>query len=149
MADDRRPFWERKRLSEMSVAEWEALCDGCAKCCLHKLEEEESGELHYTRVACRYLDQQACRCTVYAERKRLVPTCIKLEPGNVDDLHWMPATCAYRLLNEGRALPLWHPLIAGDRRAIAASGNTVTGKVVSEEYVHEDGYEEHIVRWVN
>ena len=147
--NDERPFWERKPLAEMSEAEWESLCDGCAKCCLHKLEDEDSGALHYTRVACRYLDQEACRCTVYQERKELVPTCIKLTPGNFADLPWMPSTCAYRLLGEGRPLPLWHPLIAGGRGAMIEADHTVTGKVVSEEYVHEDGYEEHVVRWVN
>lgn len=143
-----RPFWERKSLGEMSIEEWESLCDGCAKCCLHKLEDEESGEILYTRVACRYLDQARCRCTVYAERKRLVPECVKLEPGNFDGLDWMPSTCAYRLLNEGKPLPLWHPLIAGDRKAMEAAGQSVTDKVLSEEYVHEEGYEEHVVRWV-
>lgn len=143
-----RPFWERKALAQMSEGEWESLCDGCAKCCLHKLEDDQSGEILYTRVACRYLDQEKCRCTVYEERKRLVPECIKLEPGNFDDLSWMPSTCAYRLVNEGRPLPLWHPLIAGNRRAIVAAGHTVTGKVLSEEYVHDEGYEEHVVRWV-
>lgn len=146
---EERPFWERKSLAEMSEAEWESLCDGCAKCCLHKLEDEDTGEIYHTRVVCRYLDQDACRCTVYEERKRLVPTCIKLAPGNFEDLTWMPATCAYRLLAEGRPLPIWHPLIAGDRRAMIEAGHTVTGKVISEEYVHEDGYEEHIVHWVS
>lgn len=149
-----RPFWESKRLDEMNREQWESLCDGCAKCCLHKLEDEDSGEVFYTRVVCRYLDQEQCRCTVYDKRESLVPTCIKLEPGNFhpdryDDLHWMPNTCAYRLLHEGRPLPLWHPLITGNRKAIEASGESVTGKVISEEFVHPDGYAEHIIRWAS
>src|SRR5690606_11566700 len=111
--------------AEMNEREWESLCDGCAKCCLHKLEDEDSGELHYTRVACRYLDQDACRCTVYETRKHLVPNCIKLEPGNVEGLDWMPSTCAYRLLHEGRPLPLWHPLRTGSRQAMIDAGHTV------------------------
>ena len=143
------PFWETTALEEMSPRQWESLCDGCAKCCLHKLEDEDSGELYYTRVVCRYLDQDACRCTVYGERKTLVPTCVKLTPGNLATLHFMPNTCAYRLLHEGRPLPLWHPLISGNRQAIAASGHTVSGKVISEEFVHPDGLEEHIVDWVS
>lgn len=145
---DPRPFWERKTLAEMNREEWEALCDGCAKCCLHKLEDEDSGELLYTRVACRYLDQDSCRCGVYPERQRLVPTCIKLEPGNFEHLRWMPGTCAYRLLSEGRPLPLWHPLLNGGRAAMVAAGQSVSGKVISEEFVHEDGFDEHLVDWI-
>jgi len=143
-----RPFWERKSLTEMNREEWESLCDGCGKCCLLKLEDEDDGHIHYTRVACRYLDQRKCRCTVYPKRQRLVPTCVVLYPEELDSLSWMPSTCAYRLLNEGRPLPLWHPLIAGSREAMRQSGNTVTGRVISEEFVHEEGLVEHIVHWV-
>lgn len=142
-----RPFWETKSLSEMNRTEWESLCDGCAKCCVHKLEDEDTGLVHYTDVVCRYLDQKKCRCTVYEKRRKLVPTCLQLEPGELDNLHWMPSTCAYRLLHEGRKLPIWHPLITGDRKAIIASSNTVTGKVISEEYVHEEDWQDHIVPW--
>ncbi len=147
--DKKKPFWETKTLSEMSRAEWESLCDGCAKCCLHKLEDEDTGMIHFTRVVCRYLDQKKCRCTVYEKRRKLVPTCLQLEPGELDGLHWMPSTCAYKLLNEGKSLPIWHPLIAGDRKAIIASSNTVTGKVISEDFVPDEGLQEHIVHWVN
>jgi hypothetical protein len=143
-----KPFWESKSLAEMNRGEWESLCDGCAKCCLHKLEDEDSGMISYTRVVCRYLDQKKCRCTVYEKRRKLVPTCLELHHGELDNLHWMPSTCAYRLLNEGKSLPLWHPLIAGDRKAMIASGNTVTGKVISEDFVPDEGFEEHIVHWV-
>jgi uncharacterized cysteine cluster protein YcgN (CxxCxxCC family) len=145
--DQERPFWETKALSEMTTQEWESLCDSCGKCCLLKLEDEDSGQVHYTRVACRYLDQRKCRCTVYSKRQRLVPTCVKLRPDELDALLWMPSTCAYRLLHEGRPLPIWHPLIAGSRQAMKESGNTVTGRVISEDFVHEEGLIEHIVQW--
>lgn len=143
-----RPFWESKSLAQMSREEWESLCDGCAKCCLLKLEDEETGLIHYTNVVCSYLNQKKCQCTQYKERRRLVPTCLQLEPGELDDLYWMPSTCAYRLLNEKKPLPQWHPLVTGSRKEIVASGNTVTGKVISEEYVHEDGLDEHLITWV-
>ncbi len=142
-------FWQSKSLAEMSTEEWELLCDGCGKCCLHKLEDESSGEIAYTRVICRYFDESSCRCQVYTSRQSLVPTCVILKPNNLKDLPWMPSTCAYRLLYEGKDLPDWHPLISGNRKAIDESGITVSGKVISEEYVHEDGYDEHLVTWVD
>lgn len=147
MAD--KPFWEAKSLSEMTRPEWESLCDGCAKCCMIKLEDEGTGLINYTSVVCRYLDQKKCSCTVYPTRRKLVPTCIELQPNELDTLHWMPSTCAYRMLNEGKSLPIWHPLIAGNRKAMIASSNTVTGKVISEEFVHDEELEDHIVHWVN
>lgn len=141
-------FWQSKSLEQMSSEEWEKLCDGCGKCCLHKLEDEDSQEIVYTRVICRYFDENTCRCQVYSTRKSLVPTCVILKPANLKDLPWMPSTCAYRLLYEGKELPAWHPLISGNRKAIVDSGNAVSGKVISEEFVHEDGYDEHLVKWV-
>ena len=141
-------FWQSKSLEQMSPEEWELICDGCGKCCLHKLEDESSQEISYTRVICRYFDESSCRCQVYSTRKTLVPACVILKPDNLKDLPWMPATCAYRLLYEGKKLPDWHPLISGSRLEIEESGNTVSGKVISEEFVHEDGYEEHLVKWV-
>jgi uncharacterized cysteine cluster protein YcgN (CxxCxxCC family) len=144
-----RPFWETKTLQEMTAPEWESLCDGCAKCCLIKLEDEETKLIQFTRVVCQYLDQKKCSCTVYETRRKLVPTCLKLRPDELDGLYWMPSTCAYRLLYEGKPLPIWHPLIAGNRKAMIDSGNTVTGKVISEEYVHDEELEDHIVHWVN
>lgn len=150
MTNTERPYWERKTLADMSTAEWEGLCDGCAKCCLHKLEDEDTAEVFYTRVVCRYLEQDSCRCGVYETRKQLVPTCVKLDRENLlETLPWMPNTCAYRLLHEGRPLPLWHPLIAGDRQAMLNASEAVTGKVISEEYVHPDGYEEHLIDWAS
>ena len=147
MATKPKPFWETKTLSEMTRNEWEALCDGCAKCCLHKLEDEDNGMIHYTSVVCRHLDQNKCRCRVYDRRMRLVPDCVKLEPGELGDLHWMPGTCAYRLLNEGKPLPIWHPLITGSRKSMIDSGNTITGKVISEDHVPEEALDEYIVHW--
>jgi uncharacterized cysteine cluster protein YcgN (CxxCxxCC family) len=144
-----RPFWETKALREMTTQEWESLCDSCGKCCLLKLEDEDTGQVHYTRVVCRYLDQQKCRCTVYPKRQRLVPTCVKLRPDELDELLWMPSTCAYRLLHEGKPLPIWHPLITGSRQAMKQSGNTITGRVISEDFVHEEGLDEHIVQWAS
>jgi uncharacterized cysteine cluster protein YcgN (CxxCxxCC family) len=141
-------FWQNKTLAQMNTKEWEQLCDGCGKCCLHKLEDESSGEIAYTRVICRYFDESSCRCQVYANRQSLVPTCVILKPDNLKDLPWMPSTCAYRLVYEGKNLPDWHPLISGNRDAIEETGITVSGKVISEEYVHEDGYDEHLVTWV-
>ena len=106
-------FWRRKSLEEMTPAEWESLCDGCAKCCLHKIEDEDTGEVFYTNVACRLLDLKSLRCTKYQERQRYVPDCAVLNPENVHMLSWMPETCAYRLLAEGKDLADWHPLISG------------------------------------
>jgi hypothetical protein len=140
-----RPFWRQKRLDEMSGEEWEALCDGCAKCCLNKLEDIDTGEIAYTEVACRLLDLESCRCTNYAERRRLVADCVSLEPGLVENLGWLPSTCAYRLMSEGRPLPDWHPLVAGDGESVHRAGISVRGRVVSER--DAGAFEEHVVIW--
>jgi len=142
---DERPFWKRKRLAEMSRGEWESLCDGCAKCCLAKLEDQETGEIAYTNVACRLLDLGACRCTRYAERTRFVPDCVTLTPENVSRLTWMPSTCAYRLLAEGKDLPDWHPLVSGDPDSVHRAGISVRGRVVAERDAVE--LEDFIVTW--
>lgn len=126
------PFWKRKTLREMTTQEWESLCDGCAKCCLHKLEDADTGAIAPTNVACRLLDMTACRCTRYSERQRLVPDCVVLEPTNVGTLSWMPSTCAYRLLAEGKDLPDWHPLVSGDRDSVHEAGISVREWAVSE-----------------
>jgi uncharacterized protein len=140
-------FWE-KPLQELNRQEWEALCDGCARCCLKKLSDEESEEIHYTRVVCRYLDQGKCSCTAYKKRQQLVPDCLVLDRENLAALHWIPDTCAYKLREQDKPLPEWHPLLTGSRQAMQEAGINVTGKVISEEYVHEDGLDEHIIRWV-
>lgn len=144
-----KPFWELKPLAEMTTAEWESLCDGCGKCCLHKLEDEETGDVYYTDVACRYLSAESCRCTHYSERNHLVPECIVLTPADVDVFYWLPGTCAYRLVAEGKPLPAWHPLITGSASSVHAAGISVKGRVTPELSVHPDDYEEHIVHWVD
>ncbi|WES32196.1 YcgN family cysteine cluster protein [Varunaivibrio sulfuroxidans] len=129
----------------MSAAEWESLCDGCGKCCLEKLEDADTGEIAYTEVACQLLDVHSCRCANYAERTRFVPDCIKLTAGNVATLAWMPSTCAYRLLAEGRDLPSWHPLRSGARESVHRAGASVRGRAVSA--VQAGDLEDHIVDW--
>lgn len=138
-------FWQQP-LHTLTREQWERLCDGCARCCLVKLEDEESGEVHYTSVVCRYLDLETCRCSEYAERTRLVPSCLRLTPDNLDQLHWMPNSCAYRLLAEGHPLPEWHPLIAGNRQAIREEGISVCGFAIPEtEIGSEDDLGEYLI----
>ena len=127
-----RPFWEVKRLAEMTVAEWESLCDGCGLCCLVRFEDEETGEIIPTRVHCRLFDGSACTCSDYANRKVYVPECIKLTPHNIEDLQWMPPSCAYRRLHEDKPLPLWHPLITGDPQSVHRAGVSIKDQTFSE-----------------
>ena len=141
------PWWQ-KPLGELNRQEWEALCDGCAKCCLHKLEDKDGGDVLYTRVRCRHLDESTCQCLDYANRSRLGPDCVQLDPGNLEELTWLPSTCAYRLRAGGRELPAWHYLVSGSRDSVHEAGASVLGRTLSEEYVHPDGFEEHIVHWV-
>ena len=142
-------FWKTKSLSEMSTAEWESLCDGCAQCCLAKVEDIDTGSVHYTDVVCRYLDTEKCRCTAYSKRTTLVPDCVKLTPDNLGQLNWMPATCAYRLLSEGQPLPDWHPLVSGSDASVHEAGVSVRGHCISEEFVHEDDLVQRIIDWRN
>lgn len=141
-------FWELP-LSSLTRREWEALCDGCGRCCLHKLQDVDTDEVLYTRVVCRYMDQQQCSCTEYQQRQTLVPDCLVLTPENLGELDWIPDTCAYKLRERGEPLPQWHPLISGSRKAMEEAGISVTGKVISEAHVHDEGIEEHVIRWVN
>ncbi len=142
-----KPFWETKRLDEMTPEEWEQLCDGCAKCCLLKLEDEETNEVAYTRLHCWLLDGETCRCSNYANRKRHVPDCISLTPKSVQEIAWMPATCAYRLVNEGKPLPGWHHLVCGDRNRIHEEGHSILGRTLSEDTVLEEDQVDWIVDW--
>lgn len=141
------PFWE-KPLQALSASEWESLCDGCGRCCLKKLTNARANRVKFTRVICRYFEQESHRCQCYGERTELVPDCLNVKDMDIGSSNWMPNTCAYRLRFEGKPLYDWHPLIAGSREPMAAAGISVGGRAVSEEYVHEDGYEEHIIRWV-
>lgn len=144
-ADIVRPFWERKSLTEMSREEWESLCDGCALCCLQKLEDEEDGEVYYTDIVCRYLNENRCQCTVYEKRHELVPECIWLKPSDLEHIDWLPKTCAYRLVYEGKPLPDWHPLISGDQETVHLAQISVRGKVYCETEVPESDWEDHII----
>ena len=122
------PFWKTKKLHEMSEPEWESLCDGCGKCCLIGLEDVDTGEIYLTDVACDLFDSEKCQCGDYANRKAKVPDCVKLTPENVPTLHWLPKTCAYRLVNEGQDLRPWHPLISGDPETVHLANVSVRGK---------------------
>lgn len=139
------PFWRRKTLAEMTRGEWESLCDGCAKCCLDKLQDDDTGEISYTEVACRLLDLGTCRCTDYANRKRFVPDCVVLTPRMVARLTWLPSSCAYRLISEGRDLEWWHPLVSGDPETVHRAGVSVRGRAVPEALAGD--LEDHIVHW--
>ncbi|SMF08586.1 hypothetical protein SAMN02745866_00632 [Alteromonadaceae bacterium Bs31] len=148
MSSVRDKFWQSLSLGELNDEEWEALCDGCGKCCLNKLEDEESGELAYTAVACRQLDESTCRCKNYPQRKDLVPECIVIDINQPEIFEWLPGTCAYRRLYENKALEAWHPLISGNCQSVQLAGHSVAGKVISEEFVHPDALEEYVVQWV-
>lgn len=138
-------FWTEKSLKDMTQQEWESLCDGCARCCLEKLEDVDTGEISFTNVVCNLMDLETCTCTHYLERHTYMPDCIPLDPKNVGELKWMPSTCAYRLLAEGKDLPDWHPLVSGDPQTVFLAGISVRGWVIPEKEV--DDLEDHIVDW--
>lgn len=127
-----KPFWQAKRLEQMTAQEWESLCDGCGLCCLVRFEDEDTGEIIPTRVSCRLFDDKLCRCSDYENRKKHVPDCIKLTPHNIEALEWMPKSCAYRRLHEGRDLAAWHPLITGDPESVHRAGVSIRSQTVNE-----------------
>lgn len=139
-------FWARKAMEDMTEREWEALCDGCGKCCLNKLEDEDTGEVALTRIACRLLDDTTCRCAQYDIRHQFVPDCIVLKPSNIaENLYWMPQTCAYRLVYEGRDLYNWHPLVSGAPETVHDAGVSMQLRTLPEFDVAEDDWEDHII----
>jgi uncharacterized cysteine cluster protein YcgN (CxxCxxCC family) len=146
LADDTAPFWKTKTLDQMSTAEWESLCDGCARCCLVKLEDEDSGKIHLTRLACRLLDTNACRCTDYSNRFARMSDCLAITPANLASLTWLPETCGYRTIQEGRDLAWWHPLVSGDPDTVHLAGISARGWTISEARVPEDEIDRYIIQ---
>ena len=143
-----KPFWRTKTLDEMSAAEWESLCDGCGRCCLLKLQDEENDRIFYTDVSCRLLDCGSCRCTDYPGRAAIVPDCVRLTPRTVEEIGWLPATCGYRLVRDGEDLAWWHPLVSGSPDTVHEAGVSVRGRVSgSETETPEDELEDRIVSW--
>jgi len=144
-----QPWWEAVSLADMSDSQWESLCDGCAKCCLVKLEDYDSAEIYHTNLTCRLLDTESCRCSDYAGRHKVVDDCIKLDRNNINTLSWLPKSCSYRLIADGQPLPDWHHLRTGDAEIIHSYGASLRGKVVSELEVHEEDIEDHIIKWID
>ncbi len=142
---DAKPFWKSKTLEEMTRAEWEALCDGCARCCMVKLEDDETSEIHLTRLACSMLEVKTCRCSNYAKRFSLMPDCIDITVEKVRAIKWLPATCAYRVVDEGRELAWWHPLVSGTPETVHQAGISVKSFAMSEKRVKVENYHRYII----
>jgi len=140
-------FWKTKKLPEMTTEEWESLCDNCGKCCLHKLEDEDSGEIVFTSVACKLINLTTCRCTRYNERTQLVPECLNLKQNNFTQYHWLPSTCAYRLLNEDKELPAWHPLVSGTTASVKKAGVSIRSYAIKESMAVN--LEDHVIEWLD
>ena len=138
-------FWRTTALEDMSQAQWESLCDGCGKCCMAKLIDDDTDEIHFTTVACRLFDAGTCRCTDYANRQAKVADCVRLTPDNVREIAWLPDTCAYRLIADGNDLYDWHPLVSGDPESVHRAEISVRDKVVSERFVREDDLEAYVL----
>jgi uncharacterized cysteine cluster protein YcgN (CxxCxxCC family) len=143
------PFWKTKTLKQMTDAEWESLCDGCGKCCLVKLEDEETQELYFTSLHCKLLNPGTCQCSDYANRKKYVPECVKLTPDSIPTLDWLPNTCAYKLVHEGQDLKDWHHLVCGDRDEVHRRGISAKGKVRSEVGVDDEDALDYLIDWAH
>lgn len=142
------PFWTEKSLRELTPEEWEGLCDGCGRCCLHKLQDDETDEVFYTQVVCRMLDLTSCRCRNYDQRQRLVPDCVVLAPNQPEVLQWMPTSCAYRLIAEGKPLPSWHPLVMGNADSMREAGVLVSEIALSEDALSDpDDIQDYVIPW--
>jgi uncharacterized cysteine cluster protein YcgN (CxxCxxCC family) len=139
-------FWQTKTLNEMSTEEWESLCDNCGKCCLHKLEDEKTGAIHFTSVVCNLIDLKTCRCTRYPDRTKLVPTCLDLKQHDFTGFNWLPSTCAYRLFADGEELPGWHPLVSGKSSTTHTAGISIRSYAMKESEV--DQVQDHIIKWL-
>ncbi len=146
MSQIQTDFWREKALSQLTREEWEALCDGCAKCCLHRLEDDETREIHFTNIVCRLLDPETAQCTRYPERSVLVPNCVTMTLDDLADPYWLPSTCAYRLLAEGKELPEWHPLRSGAPESVFNSGHSILGRVICETEADEPEF--HMIDWI-
>ncbi len=145
MTKKEEKFWLTKSLDEMTQEEWESICDGCGRCCLLKLEDEETKQIHYTGVACRYLNLETCRCRCYEERLEVYSECIILTPDKIDEFKWLPVTCSYRRLAEGKGLADWHHLVTGDPESVHEAGISIRGKVISEKYIKLEDLEAYIL----
>ncbi len=140
-------FWQTKTLIQMTDQEWESLCDGCARCCLLKLQDEDTDETYFTNVSCHLLDIDKCRCKDYQNRKFLVPECLQVRKMSLNEYAWLPETCAYRLISEGKTLPDWHPLISGNKKSVQQMGVSVSGFAVCEDYIHPDELDAHVIQF--
>lgn len=140
------PFWKQKTLARMSPEEWESLCDGCARCCVYRLEDEDTAEIHFTNVHCRLLDTSTGRCTDYRNRSVRVPDCVTITLKELENPYWLPKSCAYRLLAEGRDLPQWHPLVSGNPESVVEAGQRVCDRTINED--EADSLENHLVDWL-
>jgi uncharacterized cysteine cluster protein YcgN (CxxCxxCC family) len=139
-------FWKTKKLPEMTTEEWESLCDNCGKCCLRKLEDEDTGEIVFTSVACKLINLNTCRCTRYSERTRLVPECLNLKQYDFTQYNWLPSTCAYRLLNDGKELQKWHPLVSGSTSSVKRAGVSIRSYAIKESMAVN--LEDHVIEWL-
>lgn len=144
----RSKFWQLP-LTDLNDSEWEALCDGCGRCCLHKLQDEEDNQLYYTDVACKLLNLETCQCKHYTDRIKYVPDCMSIREEGQAVYALLPSSCAYRLRNENQPIPLWHPLLTGSSDAMHTLGISIRGQVISEETIEDDAIEERIIQWID